>query len=144
MGVIKVDSFSSLLSITDYLIHSNQQAVLRKFIEHEEHARLIVLGDSVISSIAYKKPTDDFRTNVGEKPNVVGKKYSTEVQEIAVKSSKSLGFEFAGVDIIIDKSGTPYLAEVNFPCYFPRAQEATGDDISGMMVDYLIGKIGVG
>ncbi len=140
VGVIKVDSFSSLLSVADYLLQNNQQAILRKFIKHEEHARLIVLGDTVISSIAYKKAANDFRTNVGEKLNVISKQYNNHVQKIAVRATKTLGFEFAGVDIITDKNGTPYLAEVNFPCYFPRAQEATGDDISGMMIDHLMEK----
>lgn len=140
LGVVKVDSFSSLLSIVDYLMQNNQQAILRKFIKHREHARLIVLGDSVISSIAYQKPANDFRTNIGKKPSVVEKQYDAEIQAIAVRATRTLGFEFGGVDIIISENGTSYLAEVNFPCFFPRAQLLTGTDISGMMVDYLIEK----
>ncbi|KKQ46317.1 MAG: hypothetical protein US63_C0003G0030, partial [Candidatus Moranbacteria bacterium GW2011_GWC2_37_8] len=50
------------------------------------------------------------------------------------------GFEFGGVDILIDRNGEHYLIEANFPCFFPRCQMLTGVDISGMMLDYLVQK----
>jgi len=140
VGVIKIDSIESLYSIADYLSDQGSNFIMREFIDYVTHARLIVLGDKVISSVEYKRINDDFRSNVGDNLNIENKKFSKEVEKMAVGSVNSLGYEFGGVDVLIDKNNNPFIAEVNFPCYFPRAQEYSGVDISGQMIDYLINK----
>ncbi len=115
--------------------------VLRKYIEDYRHARLIVLGDRVIDRIEYIKPANDFRTNATDTPQVKPAKFSDEIEAIAVAASKIKGREFGGADVLIDKiSGKPYLAELNYPCNFARAQEITGTNISDQMIDYLLAK----
>jgi len=140
VGVVKVDTFDSLFSIADVFVKKDLFFIIRKYIDYKEHARMIVLGSEVISSIEYKRASNDFRSNIGKKPEVYEKKYSREMQELAVQATNILGFEFGGVDLLIDKDGSVYIAEVNFPCFFPRAQLKTGDDISGLMIDYLLNK----
>jgi len=140
VGVMKIDSLESLYSVSDYLYNQNDDFILRQFINYKEHARLIVLGDKVISSIEYKKIKNDFRSNSGKNLNIVNKTFGSKVESIAIKSVSSLGYEFGGVDILIDKHGNPFIAEVNFPCYFPRAQQYSNIDISGQMIDFLIDK----
>ena len=98
-----------------------------------------MLGDKVIDSIEYTANDGDFRSNEGAKPNVAPKKFTDEVEKLAVKATRALGLEFGGVDIMITNNG-PKVAEVNFPCFFPRCQQLTGTDIAGMMVDYLMEK----
>ena len=142
VGVMKIDSFSSLLSVTDFILKKEEKAyfVMKEFINVKFSARLIVLGNKVIDSIEYVAPEDDFRSNEGKIPNVRIKKFPKEVEKIAVSAAKAIGVEFAGVDILIDAGGKYYLAETNFPCFFPRAQKLTGTKISDMMVDYLLKK----
>ena len=142
VGVMKIDSFSSLFSVVDYLLVSQKKAkfILREYIDIEKSARLIVLGDKVVDSIEYAAPSGDFRTNVGKKLSVSKKTFSDDVQNTAIKGVNARGFEFGGVDILIDRNGEHYLIEANFPCFFPRCQMLTGVDISGMMLDYLVQK----
>ncbi len=141
VGVIRVDSFPSLLSITDYLkATTDGEFVLRQYLEHTSHARLIVLGDTVIDSIKYTSSENDFRTNAGGDPTVQVMNFGEEINNIAVRAVNVLGLEFGGVDVIIDKSGNPYVLEVNFPCYFPRAQRISGANIAHKMVTYLKAK----
>jgi RimK family alpha-L-glutamate ligase len=144
VGIIKVDSPSSLFSIADYLLANDRKAnlIMKKFIDVKNSARLLVLGDKVIDSIQYRAPKGDFRSNEGATPNVAKKKFPKIIEEIGIKAVQAIGVEFAGVDILIDKKGKGYVAEVNFPCFFPRAQKLTGTDISRMMVEYLIDKSG--
>lgn len=139
VGVMKFDSFSSLFSGIDFLKEKSIKFVLKRFINVSESARLIVLGDKVIDSIAYKSSDDDFRSNEGEVQNVFKKSYSPEVQEEAVKAVKALNLEFGGVDVMIDDSGY-YVIEVNFPAYYPRAESLTKTPISKMMIEFLINK----
>ncbi|MBT3412952.1 MAG: hypothetical protein HOJ15_02490 [Candidatus Jacksonbacteria bacterium] len=140
VGVMRADSYESLFSMIDFLHSRNTKFVIQEFIDAPSHARLIVLGNKVVDSIEYTSSAGDFRTNSDDSPSVVGKKFSKEIEETAVKAAHALGYEFGGADIILDKKGNHYLLEVNFPCYFPRCQMTTGTDISGMMVDYLIKK----
>ena len=145
IGVIKVDSLSSLFSTADYLLSKNNGAfVMKEFIQTTSSARLIVLGNRVIDSIKYSAPADDFRSNEGATPNVSVEKFSKKIEDVAIAATRAMGIEFAGVDILIDKDGAPYVAEVNFPCFFPRCQALTGTDISGMMLDHLIRKSALG
>lgn len=137
IGVIRVDSIESLFSVADVLDGSNRTYIMRKYISDCRHARLIVVGDKVVASIEYKKDVDDFRTSDDDVASV---DFGEQINEIAVKAVNILNVEFGGVDILIDKNKKPYIAEVNFPCYFPRAQDTADVDVAGMMLDYLINK----
>ena len=138
-GVMRIDSFQSLISVSDYLRSTHKTVVMKEYCDVTSTARLIVLGDKVIDSIEYTAPEGDFRSNEGIKPNVKPHQYDSEVNDIAIKAVKALNLEFGGVDIMITKDG-PKVAEVNCPCFFPRCQNLTGVDIAGQMVEYLMNK----
>lgn len=140
IGVMKLDSFDSLISVVDYLVKTQDRFIMRRFIDYTQHARLIVLGNKVIGSIEYKKIRGDFRSNVGDKLNVHTVNFSNEIQAMAIKATHAINIDFSGTDILIDREGNGFIAEVNFPCFFPRVQLATGIDIAGQMIDYLIQK----
>lgn len=140
VGVMKIDSLESLYSVVDYITKQNDEFILRQYIDYKEHARLIVLWGKVISSIEYKRVENDFRSNAGNDLNVVHKKFDSHIEDIAVKAVQVLGYEFGGVDILIDQDGNPFIAEVNFPCYFPRAQQHANIDIAWQIIDFLINK----
>jgi len=142
VGVIRADSPEALYSLTDYL-HTVRggNAALRQYIDFSAQARLIVLGDHVVGSLDYKKPKNDFRSNAGTLIKAVPQKFSPEVEAVAIKATHILGYEFGGVDILIDKDKkTFYIAEVNFPCNFSRYQDISGVDIAGLMVEHLLAK----
>lgn len=140
VGVMKIESLESLYSVADYLVHQHGRFILRQYIDYKEHARLIVLGNKVISSVEYKRVEHDFRSNAGNDLTVQHKTFDASIEHIAIQAVHALGYEFGGVDILIDQHDTPYIAEVNFPCYFPRAQQYSNIDISGHMIDFLIQK----
>ncbi len=142
LGVMRIDSIASLRSVADYLrMGTNQtQFILRHYIDVLNSARLIVLGDRVIDSIQYMAPSGDFRSNAGVSPRVTAKRFSGTIEDVAKKAVSMLGWEFGGVDILIDADEKSYVIEVNLPCFFPRCQNITGVDIAGKMVDYLLEK----
>lgn len=143
IGVIKVDSFEALLSLADYLIvrsKSSPPFIMRQYIDYKYNARLIVLDGKVIDSINYHRVPEDFRANAGQELTAVTQKFSNEVEQTAISAVEALGSDFGGVDILINKKGTHYLAEVNIPCFFPRAQLITGKDIASSLVNSLYSK----
>jgi glutathione synthase/RimK-type ligase-like ATP-grasp enzyme len=141
VGVIRADSIESLGSIADYLLKQiPNYFVMRQYIDYVDQARLIVLNGKVIDSIKYHRVENDFRSNSGRKLKVEPKKFSKKTEDIAIKAVEALNAEFGGVDILIDKDGENYLAEVNVPCFFPRAQLTTGHDTAGDLVKFLKNK----
>lgn len=141
VGVMRVDSFESLISIVDFLTANDTIFIIRKYIDYEKHVRIIVLNGASIGHVEYRRLKSDFRSNAAEKLDIATTDIDDQTIRVAVDSVATMGFEFGGVDILIDSHGTNYLAEVNMPCYFPRVQDATGIDISGMMLDYLKSKV---
>lgn len=141
VGVIRVDSFESLVSIADYLTPMlENKYFMREYIDHTGQGRLIVLGNKVIASHENKVVEDDFRTNVGNRRSREAKKFSKEMEDVAIKAVTSLGLEFGGVDLLLCKTGKYFISEVNFPCHFPTTQTLTKVDIAGKMVEYLVNK----
>lgn len=142
VGVMRVDSIESLCSVADYLSKSNGNFILREYIDVKETLRLVVLGDEVIAGMKYKASHEgDFRSNrKTQLDNVEIFEKDKAIEEVAVAAVKGMDLEFGGVDIILDEKGTPYVLEANFPCNFGEAQEFTGIDIAGKMVDYLVKK----
>lgn len=140
MGVMKVDSLASLFSVVDYVLPTAKFVIMREFIKSNTSARFVVLGDKVIDSYEYVIPPGDFRSNAASTPSVEIKKYSKEIEETAVKAVQARRLEFGGVDMIMDEQGRHYVMEVNFPFNLARAQNLTGTDVAGKMIDYLIRK----
>lgn len=142
VGVVRVDSLQSLFSVADLLYKQGANCVLRKFIDNTETLRLIVLGDEVLASIKYMASNDDdFRSN---RRTGLDKALAIDCDEatkkMAIKAVQAMGLEFAGVDVIVDKEGNPYVLEANCPCNFGDVQTVTGIDIAGKMIDYLLKK----
>ncbi len=116
--------------------------MLRKFIPHQYYGRLIVVGDAVVASNRTFVPKGDFRSNTADNidDNREPYTFSDELEAIVVRSVRSVGLEFAGVDLLFDDDGSVYIAEVNFPCEFEYAQTITGIDVADYMIKHLVAK----
>lgn len=142
VGIIKVEGMDSLLSVGRMVfdLHNRQVFQIQKFAPHPRHARLIVLGDEIVDSIAYNANPDDFRTNrSAEEIDVEPCKFSPETEQLAIRATRANGFDFGGVDILEDGDAR-YLLEVNNPAYFARAELCTGVPTSERMIEYLLAK----
>lgn len=87
--------------------------MLQRFIDSErKDVRAIVVGEKVVVAMQ-RTGAKDFRANISQGGSGVKVTLSKEQEEMCVKSSKVLGLEFAGVDIMTDKDGRSYVIEVN-------------------------------
>ena len=138
-GVMKIDSISSLLSILNIVLHSARgDVVLKKYIEHDEQARIVVLNGVVVGEKANLRNSDDVIIGgAGTRFISEKKEYPKEIREMAIKAVEALGLNFGGVDILIGKDGKNYLAEVNMPCAFTYVEDVAGIDIAGKIVEFL-------
>ena len=99
--------------------------------------RLNVVGDKVIVSML-RKNKDDFRSNISS--GGAGSLYepSEEFISLALKATKALGLDFAGVDLLFDKNDKPIICEVNSNPQFGSTLKATGVNLAEMIADYIL------
>jgi hypothetical protein len=138
LGTIRVESWPNLLSTADFLLLSSSRFIMRQYIPNTGTARLIVLGESIIASEFRENLPNDFRvsgTN-GER-NYYPRDFSQECHKTAIAATALANVVTAGVDLVLDEKGVPYLLEINFPHNFVPPQLVTGVDIAGLMVRWL-------
>ncbi|NJD20064.1 MAG: hypothetical protein FIA95_12385 [Gemmatimonadetes bacterium] len=141
IGVGKVDSLDSLVSLAELARVLGQNPWLMAYVPDAVHWRLVVVGDRVVASYRNVTREEDFRSSATRDPTDYRAEPPEGMAELAVRSSRVLRLEFGGVDVLEHPaSGRLYLLENNFPCYFAQAQDVAGVDISGAMVDHLLRK----
>lgn len=96
--------------------------------------RLQVVGDEVVACMLRYSVNGDFRANV----SIGGKmqKYTpTQEQcEMAVKAVKTLGLDFAGVDLLFGADEKPVLCEVNSNAHFKTIFDCTGVNVADKII----------
>jgi hypothetical protein len=140
IGTIKAESWHSLLSMADYLVGIGARFILRQFIEAEYGVRALVIGKEVVACSRFYFQENDFRNAA------ILARASYELHQLdgvseglCIAAVDEIGLEMGGVDILYDKTGVPYLLEVNFPVGFQSFQER-GPAIARAMVAHLVTK----
>jgi hypothetical protein len=137
-GIMLIDSAISLKTTLPHLIQGqSRDFALKKFIVGAQNYRVIVLGGKVISSIIYLPIQGDIRTNATKLPVTQRAEISDEWKAIAVRAAEQKGVTFGGIDLLVDESGQPFVAEMNTPCNFSRCENLTGDPIAARLVQFL-------
>ena len=98
--------------------------------------RVNVVGDRAIVSML-RENKNDFRSNISSGGNGVEYKPKKEYEDLAIKAAKALGLSFGGVDIMFGEE-EPILCEVNSNPQFASTLKATGVNLAGYIVDYIL------
>ena len=138
-GVHLVESFVTAQSIMDQQEAKKHGLLVQEFIglRGREDIRAIVLGDKVIGAMTLKPEKGDFRSNIHQNgsPKVVT--LNKKIEELAIESSRALGLEISGSDIIVDGNGNPRVIEANYSPGFKGFEAATGLDIASKIIRYV-------
>ena len=97
---------------------------------------LFVVGDRTVAAI-YRLSSSDWRTNTARGGKAIPCPVTEELNELSLKSAKAVGGEIVGVDLMESPDGL-LVHEVNNTTEFKNTVPATGIDIPGFIVDYLV------
>lgn len=137
LGVIKVDNFATLNSMTDYFVAEKKDFQMKEFIPSNSCERVTVLGNEVIYTTTRPIKQDDFRSNVYDKQshNI---DLPEKFKQIAIEATHAANLNYAGVDLIISsKDNSAYILEVNCPQNFAIHEQVTGESYADRMIAWL-------
>ena len=143
IGVMKVDSRSSLVSVAQTLSKEQHDFMLQEFCKHDRSARIIMVGDQMLAANLRGQPKekDEFRTNshLGSETE----KYEPSEEELAVarKIVELFGCNFCAIDYLLTDAKEIIVLEVNGSPGLENIQKNWPDkDLAKTVVEYLVGK----
>ncbi len=116
-------------------------AYVQQFVPHgREDYRVFVLGDRVLAAI--RRHGVDWRSNValGGRPEPL--EPSGALASIALRSARACGTLVAGVDVVFDRAGRPFVLEVNAIPGWKALAPATGIDVARAVIEYVAQRVG--
>ena len=136
VGVMKIDSMSSLTGVCQSLWKYDADLLIQEFFEMKSDIRTLVIGGKILASAERIQPTDnkDFRNNVHQGATTEPYDLSKKEIDVIKAAARASGAMYCGVDHFVDKKGNPYIIEVNgspgirshFEGYDPWTEEKLG------------------
>ncbi|MDC0598371.1 30S ribosomal protein S6--L-glutamate ligase [Gammaproteobacteria bacterium] len=142
-GVVLAETKKAAESVINAFKALRANLLVQEFIREAQgkDLRCFVIDGKVVASIQREAAPGEFRANIHQGGTASIVKITPEEKALALKSAKTLGLKFAGVDIIRSKKG-PLLLEVNSSPGLEGIEAATGKDIAGMMISAIEKKLG--
>jgi len=103
--------------------------------------RVFVVGDRVIGAIERRASGGDWRTNVSRGGSARAFGVPDVWAALAQRAAAAIGADYAGVDLLPSKDGGVFVLEVNGIPGWQGLQRATGIDVAGTVVDYLVDRV---
>jgi len=138
IGITRVSDPEAFGRVCRALSFVHHVLYVQEFVPHgTRDIRAFVVGEKVIAAML--RVSRSWKTNVSRGAKPTSLKPDAEVEELAVKASRTLGCEVAGIDIMEGPSG--YLVnEVNSQPGFRGLQLVTDIDIAGKIVNHMLSK----
>lgn len=141
VGVMLSESQQSAVSLLDTLKSAKIPVLTQQFIKEAqgEDIRAFVIGNEVVASMSRQGTSGEFRANIHQGGTAKPIELSPEEEQLAIKATKVLGLDVAGVDLIRSKQGLMVL-EVNASPGLEMIEKVSGIDIAQKMIHHLICK----
>ena len=138
-GVFIAESERSLKPIAEYLITKERGPIkLQEYVQEAngKDLRIFVAGKRILASMERTAKKGEFRANFHQGGNVGSVIITDAEKEIAIKATRILGLDIAGVDILRTKNG-PKIIEVNSNPGIEGISKASGINVAKKVVDFL-------
>lgn len=138
-GVFKVGSGEEYEQLLDELEQSGKSAksyLVQEYIPYDFDLRCLIIGDKMLTM--RRIPGEgEFRANFSLGGSVELFEPSEKIRELALKSLRAIGMPVGGVDILL-AGAKMYVLEVNHTPGFVGMEQATGENIAKIYLDYAV------
>jgi ribosomal protein S6--L-glutamate ligase len=107
-----------------------------------EDVRLFVLGGEVIAAMRRTGACGDWRSNIALGGRGAAMGLDPTLVDLAVHAAAACGAVVAGVDLLIDDDGRPFVIELNAAPGWRELSRVTGVDVATEVVRYVEGVLG--
>lgn len=142
-GVVLAETKKAAESVINAFKSLKANLLVQEFIKEAESKdiRCFVVNGKVVASIMREAQPGEFRANVHKGASPKSIKITPEERRMAIKTTKVLGLDVAGVDLIRSNKG-PLLLEVNSSPGLEGIEDATGKDIARDIIIAIEKKLG--
>ncbi len=105
LGIFKVEDPDVAMHMFSYFTNLSKPIYVQKFLEKVGGGdyRIIVVGDEVIG--AEFRKSSSWKSNISQGAKGMPAKLNSELRELAIKSTKAMKLDYAGIDIAQTKDG---------------------------------------
>jgi RimK family alpha-L-glutamate ligase len=138
IGAARISDVDVAERVFRTLRFNRQVLYVQEYVEHgTSDIRAFVVGDKVVASM--RRVARSWKTNVSLGAKAVAMGLSKDLEELAVKTAKSIGCDIAGVDLI-DEGPQPIVLEINSQPGWRGLQTTTEKSISDLIVDRVLSR----
>jgi ribosomal protein S6--L-glutamate ligase len=138
-GVILAETAKSAESVLDAMNVLKQNILIQAYVEEAGGTdyRAIVVGGRVVAAMRRQASPGEFRSNLHRGGTAEGVELDDLSTRTAIHAAQVLGLNIAGVDMIPSREG-PMVLEVNSSPGLEGIENATGVDVAGAMIGYVL------
>ena len=121
--------------------YGNKACIIQEYISYSSGRdyRLQMVSDKCVCAMM-RSNENDFRANITNGGKMSEYKPTDEDLALARNVMKCLKLDFAGIDIVHDKSGRTVFLEANSNAHFKNIYDLTGINAAEKMIEYIVGK----
>jgi len=138
-GIVKVNSQAEAADFLTQHLNARKGLLVQQFIRPQDRTdiRVLVIGEKIAGAMALVPDSQDFRANIHQKGHASPIALTKSCASIALNAAKACHLQIAGIDLIVEKNGSPLILEVNYSPGFKGLEAATGQDIAKQVVAYV-------
>jgi len=141
LGSVRVSDPDIAFRVSKAILSVNQPVYVQKYVNKPERdIRVIVVGNQILGSV-YRINKSSWKTNVAQGSLTQVLVPDQDLEEISIKTVKTLKLDYAGIDIVEDVDGSYKVIEVNASPLWKGFYEATHINPAKYIVEHLIRKI---
>ena len=121
--------------------YGNKECIIQEYLSYSSGRdyRLQMVSDKCVCAMM-RSNENDFRANITNGGKMSEYKPTDEDLILARNVMKCLKLDFAGIDIMHDKSGRTVFLEANSNAHFKNIYDLTGINAAEKMIEYIVGK----
>lgn len=138
VGVVLAETKKAAESVVQTLMGLNANIIVQEFIKEArgEDIRCFVVGDKVIAAVKRHAEPGEFRANIHRGGSAEAVRITKAERETAIKATKIMGLNMAGVDLLRSKRG-PLILEINSSPGLEGIEKATNKNIASIIIEYI-------
>ncbi|MDH5632730.1 MAG: 30S ribosomal protein S6--L-glutamate ligase [Gammaproteobacteria bacterium] len=137
-GVVLAETQKAAESLIDAFHELDANFLVQEFIKEARGSdiRCFVVGDKVVAAMERTAKEGEFRSNLHRGGTAILTKLSKEERAAAIRATRIIGLNMAGVDILRSSRG-PLIMEVNSSPGLEGIEKSTGKDVANMIVAFI-------